>query len=87
MGLPLNHPSIDGLSLINHPFWGSPIYGTIPNRPSAALFDPPVAAKASNTFSPVICSRIWGRAVLGTWEVMLKFLEDRGIYDTVYMIF
>ena len=27
MGVPLNHPFIDGVSLINHPFGGSPIYG------------------------------------------------------------
>ena len=28
MGVPLNHPFIDGFSRINHPFWGTPIYGT-----------------------------------------------------------
>jgi hypothetical protein len=28
MGVPLNHPFIDGFSLINHIFRGTPIYGT-----------------------------------------------------------
>ena len=28
MGVPLNHPFIDGSSTINHPHWGTPIYGT-----------------------------------------------------------
>ena len=27
MRVPLNHPFIDGFSLINHPFLGIPIYG------------------------------------------------------------
>ena len=27
MGVPLNHSFIVGLSIINHPFWGTPIYG------------------------------------------------------------
>ena len=26
-GIPLNHPFIDGFSIINQAFWGSPIYG------------------------------------------------------------
>ena len=27
MVVPLNHPFIDGISLLNHPFWGTFIYG------------------------------------------------------------
>ena len=29
MGVPLNHNCLIGFSTINHPFWGSPIYGNI----------------------------------------------------------
>ena len=28
-GVPLNHPYSIGISLINHPFWGTPIYGNL----------------------------------------------------------
>ena len=27
MEVPLYHPFLDGFSIINQPFWGSPIYG------------------------------------------------------------
>ena len=27
MGVPPNHPFKDGLSIVNHPLWGTPIYG------------------------------------------------------------
>ena len=26
MGVPLNHPFTDGFSIINHSFWGNPIF-------------------------------------------------------------
>jgi hypothetical protein len=29
MRVPLNHPFIDGFSIVNHPFGGTPIYGTV----------------------------------------------------------
>ena len=29
IGVPPNHPYIDGFSLINHHFWGTPIYGNL----------------------------------------------------------
>ena len=27
--VPANHPILIGFSIINHPFWGSPIFGNI----------------------------------------------------------
>ena len=36
IGVPPNHPFIDGFSSMNHPFWGSPIYGS-PQTPSFVI--------------------------------------------------
>ena len=32
MGVPLNHPFIDGLSIIKQSFWGTPMYGNLHNH-------------------------------------------------------
>ena len=44
IGVPLNHPFLMGFSLINQPFWGTPIYGTPTLYNDITKGNPPVTS-------------------------------------------